>query len=148
MDEYIEYLDKKLHFTAKLPVIFTSAVNQEGVHEVVGTARELFEFAGKKLGTGVLNRAMARFVEEHGTPVLGTKAAKIYYSVQTGIFPPEFTFFVNYPEAFNEGFLKYLERRLASELGSEELPVRIKLRAHGRAKHRTETTRRNDRRKT
>ena len=79
---------------------------------------------------------------------MGTKAAKIYYSVQTGIFPPEFTFFVNYPEAFNEGFLKYLERRLASELGSEELPVRIKLRAHGRAKHRTETTRRNDRRKT
>ncbi|MBN1809729.1 MAG: ribosome biogenesis GTPase Der [Planctomycetes bacterium] len=125
--EYLEYLEKKLSFAGDLPVAFISSLEGSGVKEVVETAIELYKLSGTRMGTGELNRVIDRIVKEHSLPAKGSRAGKIYYAVQTGTYPPEYKFFVNDAKIFSGDYIRYVRRRIAGEIGSEEIPVRIRL---------------------
>ncbi|HHN46638.1 MAG TPA: ribosome biogenesis GTPase Der [Planctomycetes bacterium] len=134
--DFLRYLEKKLRFPVNLPVAFISALENAGVRRVVETAAELFELAGKRLGTGVLNRTLSEIAAGHGSPSSGTKTGRIFYATQTGVYPPVFTLFVNHADAFDEPYRRFVEKKLAAALGSEELPVKLLFRERSRRKQR------------
>jgi len=123
--EFMRYLEDKLAFAGDLPVAFVSAINNAGVRKVITTTIELFKLSGTRLTTPHLNRLVKRCATENILPSSGTKTAKIYYAVQAGTYPPEFIFFVNEPDLFGDPYTKYLKRKIAEEIGSSEVPVKL-----------------------
>ena len=82
-----------------------------------------------KQTTGKLNRLLKEALLRRNPPVTKGHYLKIYYMTQTGIKPPTFTFFANYPELFPEHYKRYLSNFFRKELGIENTPVKIILRS-------------------
>lgn len=135
-EEYLEYLERKLPFAGSYPVAFVSAKRGDGLDDVLATARELFVAAGRTLATGRLNRLLHAFTTEHQVPMKGAREGRIYYVTMTGVRPPEFALFVNHRDVFGRDYQRYLARRLAEALGAPELPVKIVLKEHRKARAR------------
>jgi GTP-binding protein len=57
------------------------------------------------------------------------KPPRIYYGVQTGQAPPEFTLFVNEPLAFPPHYRSFLIHALRDRFGFKGTPIRLRYRA-------------------
>ena len=69
---------------------------------------------------------MEKDVKARPPAAVGGKYIKIYYVTQTGIEPPTFVFFCNYPELLKKPYLRYLENRIREHFGFLGAPIRIK----------------------
>lgn len=78
-----------------------------------------------KVATSELNRVLQRSLAEHNLPAHRGKAVRIYYATQTGVRPPTFTLFVNYPAAVPYTYRRYLMHRFAEAFEIEGVPVKI-----------------------
>ncbi|MEM9111753.1 MAG: ribosome biogenesis GTPase Der, partial [Planctomycetota bacterium] len=65
-DEYVEYLDDALKGLTFAPIVFTSALEGEGMREAVALALNLYEQANHRMGTSELNRAVEEIAQERG----------------------------------------------------------------------------------
>jgi GTP-binding protein len=124
--EYEEYLGEQLPGLSFAPVIFTSALNGRRVWAVLRLLRELWELAGKEIGTAVLNRAIRRILDEQPPPGYHRQVPKIRFAVQKGRRPQRFQVVTVRAKALRGSYRKFFERRLKEELGLEEIPVLVR----------------------
>lgn len=80
---------------------------------------------GVRLATSEVNRVIERSLMEHHLPAFRGHEVRVYYATQTGVYPPTFTLFSNYPAAVPYAYRRYLIKRLQVALGSEAVPVKI-----------------------
>ena len=125
--EFQKYIDAEIPSANFAPVSFLSAKEGRGVEETLALARELFEQAHNRVGTGELNRTLTRALDAR-SPSSSGHAARIYYATQADIAPPTFVLFVNEKKHFNKDAIRYLQNRIRAELPFAEIPVRIVLR--------------------
>lgn len=114
----------RLAFLGAAPVLRTSARSGKGVHRILPALMEALEGYQKRVGTGVLNRALADIQQAH--PPAG---ARIKYIVQGAADPPTFTVFVN--GRLQQTYLRYLERGLRERLDLGATPIKIRVRMEG-----------------
>ncbi len=115
------------------PRLFVSALEGKarGVEQLLPAAEELWEESGRRVGTGVLNRAMQEALQRCQPPVVKRIRAKFYYMTQAGTRPTTLVLFVNDPERVKESYLRYLEGQFRKRLGYPHAPLRLVLkRAH------------------
>ncbi|MFM7282813.1 MAG: GTP-binding protein, partial [Planctomycetia bacterium] len=125
--EFQKYIDAEIPSANFSPVSFLSAKESSGVEETLRLARELFEQAHNRVGTGELNRTLTRALDAR-SPTSSGHAARIYYATQADVAPPTFVLFVNEKKHFNKDAIRYLQNRIRAELPFSEIPVRIVLR--------------------
>lgn len=126
-DEFRKYIDAELPSASFAPVSFLSAKEGRGVEQTLKLARELFEQAHNRVGTGELNRTLERALEAR-SPTSSGHSARVYYGTQADVAPPTFVLFVNEKKHFNKDAIRYLQNRIRAELPFGEIPVRIVLR--------------------
>jgi GTP-binding protein len=126
--EYQEYLAEQLPGLSFAPVVFASALEGRRVWSVLRLLRELWELAGKRVGTAPLNRAVKRILDEQPPPGRGGQLPRIRFAVQKGIRPQRFTVNTVRARALRGSYRKFFERRLKEELGLEEIPVLVRFR--------------------
>jgi len=129
-EAFVDYLRAELSGLAFAPVVFLSALNGEGVDELLATAEELFEESRRRVSTGELNRALARASDARGPSSEGSRV-RILYATQAESAPPTFVVFVNDKRLVGKHYIRYLQNRLREELGFGRVPVRIVLRDRG-----------------
>jgi GTP-binding protein len=127
---FVDYLRAELSGLAFAPVRFLSALNGEGVDELLATAEELFDESRRRVSTGELNRALARASDARGPSSEGSRV-RILYATQAESAPPTFVVFVNDKRLVGKHYIRYLQNRLREELGFGRVPVRIVLRDRG-----------------
>lgn len=127
-EAYARYLAGTLKGLDFAPIALTSALEGEGLTELIETALDLHEQAGARIGTGELNRIMERLVAEHAPPARGGKRLKIYYVSQLEVRPPTIGLFVNDPDLLDATYQRYLVGRLREELPCPEVPIRLLVR--------------------
>jgi GTP-binding protein len=125
--DFREYLEAQLPGTGFAPISFLSAREGQGVEETLRLAQELHAQAGRRVGTGELNRVLERALAAR-SPTRTGHAARIRYATQADVHPPTFVLFVNDRRHFNKDYLRYLANRIREELPFPEIPVRIVLR--------------------
>jgi GTP-binding protein len=131
-EDYAEYIAEELPGMAWCPVVFTSSVTKQGLHDAVTVAFELFEQAKERVSTSKLNDVLRAILSERGpSSKLGTKA-KILYVTQIGVCPPTIVVVVNKPDLFTPGYLRYLHNRLHEQLPFAEVPIRLLIRERDR----------------
>jgi GTP-binding protein len=128
VEDYRTYFDKYLPAMAFAPVAGISAKTGLNVMEVFDVVFDLYEQAGQRVGTGVLNRIVDEAVGRRSPGAGKAKVMKLKYATQVGTHPPYVVVFVNDRDLVQAGYTRYLAERLRSECPFSEVPIRIDFR--------------------
>ena len=124
-DAYAEYLTKELRGLDYAPIVLASAIEGEGLEDVVKMAFNLYEQATHREGTGSINAVIKTILKKRGpTSRLGSQA-KLFYAAQVATQPPTIALVVNDPKLFEGRYERYLMNRLREELPFSEVPIRL-----------------------
>ncbi len=126
MNRYIEYLKSKVEFLPWVSVVFTSAVKNQRVEEILEDAKNIKIERFKRVKTGIFNNFMEQVLLKH--PPSGTRKShnpKIYYGSQVDVNPPKFVLTVNNPSHFHFSYKRYLENRIRDNFWFFGTPIVI-----------------------
>jgi GTP-binding protein len=129
VEKYRDEVNYRLSFLEFAPVVFIAAATGYGVGKLLTTAIRVIRAYRRKVSTSRVNQALQKIVREHSAPLSHGRSVKFYYGTQTGAQPPTFTLFVNRPGAVPESYQRYLVHQLRENLGFENSPIRLNLRA-------------------
>lgn len=121
-EQRIKWNAKFLQFA---PVIFVSALTGQRVNKIMNIVDEVNRHLLCKVKTSLLNRFARTFIQSHIPPLYRNKAVKIYYITQTGINPPTFTAFANYPEGIHFSYKRFFINKIRNEFGLDKVPIRL-----------------------
>lgn len=123
------------------PIVTLSALNGDGIGELMNTAYELYGELTKRIETSVLNAALSDWTSRFSPPASRAGRFKVRYMTQTGTNPVSFIVFATRPDAVPESYKSYLKNRIREDLGFAHIPIQLEF----RASRTDEATRRSDR---
>ena len=140
--EPIEETRSRIFFLDYAPVLITSASTGENVARLFGLIQKIQRAAGKRIGTGILNRLFRQAFEANPPPLVKGRRLKLFYTTQprnggfhqkrarasSPLYPPEFVLFVNDPRLMTETYRRYLEGRVREAEPYPGLPIIFTLR--------------------
>lgn len=135
MNRYLEYLKQKFDFLPWVSVIFTSALKEKRLEEILQSAKGIKEERFKRVKTWVFNNFLEQVVLKH--PPTWTRKShnpKIYYGSQVDVNPPKFILTTNNPEHFHFSYKRYLENKIRDNFGFFGTPIIIEYRGRGKTK--------------
>jgi GTP-binding protein len=128
MNEFEQYLNQELPHLDYAPVAFITAKDSRNVQAVLDTAQHLFNQSNERVGTGRLNAAIKRILEERFPSSKSGRRPRIYYATQVGVAPPTIVLFVNDPAYFDEAYQRFMTNRFRELLPYAEVPIRLQIR--------------------
>jgi GTP-binding protein len=120
-----EAYERQLRFASFAPTLRVSALTGAGVEGIFGKIDLVFEQYCREIGTGELNRALRKAVEQNPPPKPGRGGLKLFYAVQKGHKPPTFLIFVNDPKKVHFSYRRYLIRRFREHFGLDAIPLKL-----------------------
>ncbi|QYJ05132.1 ribosome biogenesis GTPase Der [Nocardioides panacisoli] len=87
-----------------------------------------------RVGTGALNSFLGRLVAERPHPVRGGKQPKVLFGTQASTAPPTFVLFTS--GKLDQGYERFIERRLREEFGFVGTPIALQQRVREKRKRR------------
>lgn len=126
-EQLAEYLHSQLPGIPYAPLALLSAKEGFQVDRVLALARDLHHQAHLRVGTGELNRVLARALEGRSPDSRGHRV-RIHYATQAERTPPTIVLFVNDKRLIGKQYLRYLENRLREDLPFKEVPLHLVLR--------------------
>ena len=127
-EKYKKKIMDDLKFMTYAPILFISAKSGQRVDTVLDKVKEVYEIAGKRITTGILNDVLNDAVNDLQPPIQGGKRLKIYYATQGGIRPPSFVLFVNEEKLMQFSYQRYLENYFRKSFDFTGTPIRFILR--------------------
>ena len=117
-----------LKFLDYAPIAHVSAMTGERTGRLLELVDEVAAARRIQVGTGELNRVVARATRDHRPSGAGSRAVRIRYAVQTGVAPPTFTLFTSRGARLHFSSERFLRRRLREAFGFTGTPIRLKAR--------------------
>lgn len=127
-----KYVDEQLSHLDFAPRVYTSALTDFGLHELLATSVRLFETARLRVTTGQLNAWIDVWTERQAPPNFRGKSLRLYYGSQVDVAPPVFHFSVNQERYVTRAYEQYLINRIRQDLGFAEVPFRLVFKARGK----------------
>lgn len=109
------------------PVLAISALQGNGIKELLNLAITMYSQLSKRIETSALNIALNDWVTSSPPPQGRTNKFKIRYIVQTQSNPVQFLVFASRPEAVTASYLAYIRNQIRKDLGFELIPVVIEV---------------------
>lgn len=125
----LEAFREELRIIPHVPLIMTSANKGVGVGKIIPLAETLRRECEIRIGTGVLNRALAQVLEKLQPPVVKRRRPKFFYVTQADEPVPTFVFFCNDHTLVKESYARYLENQFRKLLGINSAPVDVVFRS-------------------
>ncbi|MFG2000252.1 ribosome biogenesis GTPase Der [Spirillospora sp. NPDC048911] len=116
-------IDRQLHNARWAPRVNVSAKTGRHMEKFVPAIETALDGWGTRVPTSKLNQFFADLVNSHPHPIRGGKQPKILFATQAGVRPPRFVLFTS--GFLEEGYRRYIERRLREEFGFEGTPLDI-----------------------
>jgi len=130
-DERRRYLkreiDRDLGHFAWATKVNVSALTGRHVDRLGAAIEEALGGWETRVSTGRLNAFLGRLVAAHPHPVRGGKQPRILFGTQAQVGPPTFVLFTS--GHLEDGYLRYVQRRLREEFGFPGTPVHVQVRA-------------------
>jgi GTP-binding protein len=128
-------IDYRYRFAPWAPVLFTSALNGDGIRDVLEMAVHIEEVRNRRINTARLNTVMQRAMAEHSPPTMGHRRLKLMYVTQADVAPPTFVFFVNDPALMHFSYERYIENKLREEFEFEGTAIKLVFRPRSSDRH-------------
>ncbi len=122
-NDYLKLIRNEFQFLSYVPVIFTSALTKKKIHNIMPEVLKVSENIKREIKTSILNDIIGDAYLLNLPPSYKGKRLKIYYTSQTGIKPPKYTFFVNNKNLVHFSYERYLENKLRENIELEGTPI-------------------------
>jgi GTP-binding protein len=119
-------IDKDLQQQKWIPKLNISATTGRGLNRIPETLRMVLTNWERRITTSSLNKLVADFVMQNPHPLRGGRQAKILFATQVATSPPTFALFATRP--LDDGYVRFLERKLRENFDFVGTPIRIKQR--------------------
>ena len=118
-------IDETLPHVSFAPRVYTSALTEFGLHELLATCVRVYEVARRRVATGDLNSWIEVWTTRQAPPNFQGKPLRIYYASQVDVAPPVFHMSVNSEKFVTRSYEQYLINRIREDLGFAEVPFRL-----------------------
>lgn len=118
-------LEVRFRFLDIYPVVYISALNKEGFHEMFKALETAYESHYRKIPTPLINKVLHQIMIDHPLPSSGLK---ILYATQVSSAPPTLLLFVNNKKYFTQSVMNYFKKYLTRELSLKGTPLQIRVR--------------------
>jgi GTP-binding protein len=125
--EVIDQIRDRLPFLDYAPIVFTSALRAEGVHDLFEQVDEVAAEARRRVPPGEVVETLRRALDRRPTTVRG-KPLTLQSAAQVSTSPPTFALSVNLPDAVHFSYERYLMKSLRLAFGFSGSPIRLSLR--------------------
>jgi GTP-binding protein len=124
-EDYLTYLTENLRGLEFAPIVFLSAIQGDGVEDLMAMAFNLHDQASHRESTGSLNAVISDILQRRGPSSRLGSQAKLFYASQLSTNPPTLSLVVNQPQLFEGRYERYLMNRIREELPYSEVPIRL-----------------------
>ncbi len=121
--EWKELLKAEFQFMTYAKVVFLSALTKKRVHTLMPEIISAYENNHKEIKTSLLNNVIHDATKLHEAPGYKGKKLKIYFTSQTGICPPKFTFRCNNKGLVHFSYERYLENTIRKNFDFSGTPI-------------------------
>lgn len=124
--DYIQYMFGQMQFA---PILRLSALNGDGIKELMETTIRLYRQLTTKIETSALNKALDDWLFRYPPPASKAIHFKIRYITQTSTNPVAFRIFATSPDNVPESYVTYLKNRIREDLGFDQIPVILEMKS-------------------
>ncbi len=107
------------------PKVYTSALNEYGLHDLLAAAIRVYDTARFRVSTGSLNGWLEVWTLRQAPPNFRGKPLKLLYGTQADVAPPTFIISVNNEQFVTRSYEQYILNRIREDLGFAEVPLRL-----------------------
>lgn len=108
-----------------VPIIFTSVIQKQRIHDVLKAAMKVYENRIKKIPTNKLNKVMLPIIENFPPPSVKGKYIKIKFVSMLPTFKPSFVFYCNHPKYVKEQYKRFVENKLRDNFDFKGVPIQV-----------------------
>nr|WP_026413174.1 ribosome biogenesis GTPase Der [Actinomadura oligospora] len=116
-------IDRQLHNARWAPRVNVSARTGRHMEKLVPAIETALAGWDSRVPTAKLNTFFADLVSSHPHPLRGGKQPRVLFATQAGVRQPRFVLFTS--GFLEEGYRRYIERRLREEFGFEGTPIAV-----------------------
>lgn len=124
-------LAQKLHHIHYAPRVYTSAINDYGIHDMLAEAMQLHEKWQSRVPTAELNRWLEVWQMRQRVPNFHGRSLRMYFMTQVETAPPTFAIFCNRSNYVTRAYEGFLHNRIREDLALAGIPVRLKWKEKG-----------------
>ena len=128
-EETIQEFEKKMkaefQFAPYAPIVYLSALTKKRIHTLMPEILKVKENIKREIKTSILNEVITDAYRLNLPPSYKGKRLKIYFTSQTGIKPPKFTFRVNNKGLVHFSYERYLENKIRENFDFTGTPIII-----------------------
>jgi GTP-binding protein len=124
-DRYAEHIRSQLPTADFAPIVFTSAVTKQRLVTLIEKAQQIQQRRLQRIPTAQLNEQVLPELERTPPPAVRGRDLRINYVTQTGVAPPLFVFFTNFPDLVPDHYKRFIERTLRRLYPLEGVPISL-----------------------
>ena len=121
--EFEILMRNEFQFATYAPIVFLSALTKKRIHTLMPEVLKVKENIAKEIKTSLLNDVIQEAYQLNLPPSYKGKRLKIYFTSQTGITPPKFTFRVNNKGLVHFSYERYLENKIRENFDFTGTPI-------------------------
>jgi GTP-binding protein len=125
IQEFEKLMRAEFQFATYAPIVFLSALTKKRIHTLMPEIIKVQENIKKEIKTSVLNEVIQDAYQLNLPPSYKGKRLKIYFTSQTGINPPKFTFRVNNKGLVHFSYERYLENKIRENFDFTGTPITL-----------------------
>ena len=123
INEFEKLMRAEFQFATYAPIVFLSAKTKKRIHTLMPEVIKVKENIKREVKTSILNDMILDAYNLNIPPSYKGKRLKIYFTSQTGIKPPKFTFRVNNKGLVHFSYERYLENKIRENFDFEGTPI-------------------------
>ena len=123
IQEYEKLIRAEFQFATYAPIVFLSALTKKRIHTLMPEIVKVKENIKKEIKTSLINEVIQDAYQLNLPPSYKGKRLKIYFTSQTGITPPKFTFRVNNKGLVHFSYERYLENKIRENFDFTGTPI-------------------------
>ena len=123
IQEFEKLMREEFQFATYAPIVILSALTKKRIHTLMPEIVKVKENIKKEIKTSLLNDTIQDAYQLNLPPTYKGKRLKIYFTSQTGIKPPKFTFRVNNEGLVHFSYERYLENKIRENFDFEGTPI-------------------------
>ena len=125
IQEFEKLMKAEFQFATYAPVVYLSALTKKRIHTLMPEIVKVKENIKREIKTSIINEVIQDAYQLNLPPSYKGKRLKIYFTSQTGIKPPKFTFRVNNKGLVHLSYERYLENKIRENFDFTGTPIII-----------------------
>ncbi len=125
INDFTKLMRSEFQFATYAPIVFLSALTKKRINTLMPEVVKVGENIRKEIKTNLLNDVIMDAYQLNIPPSYKGKRLKIYFTSQTGIKPPKFTFRVNNKGLVHFSYERYLENKIRENFDLVGTPITL-----------------------